>query len=112
MVNKPQKSKFIRDPEEVAFINELNSTFNPSIKLHELQVNQEYKITKFRQVSSKYGSFSIATIIINNNKFDVFLPKRFSIPSWKINNCYIVYQGLAQDNKGRFEFHDLQFYTK
>jgi hypothetical protein len=57
----------------------------------------EYKLISLRNISTKFGPSIIANIIVDNNEFQVFLPKKFSIltdddiRSINKDDCYLKY---------------------
>ena len=52
-----------------------SSNFLPCKKLKDLIVNEQYKVTTIKIVTTKYGKKAVVEL---NNSFDIFLPKKAS----------------------------------
>ena len=59
------------------FNNIASMAYDPTKKLTELFINQDYMISNIKQVqTTKYGKKFVAVIVEKEQEFDVFLPKR------------------------------------
>ena len=61
------------------YFEEINvSSFIQRKWIDELEIEKYYPVDKLERISTKYGQRILATLCIDENKIDVFLPKRFN----------------------------------
>lgn len=89
-------------------LNERRNLFLETRKMKDLNSSIAYNIKQIRTVNTQYGPSVIATLEFKNDKFSVFLPKRFNenfseeIIKHMNNNAYIMrYLGG--------KYHDIKF---
>jgi hypothetical protein len=100
--------------KKAAFLKKLKIL--PTQKLDDLEIDQQYKITKFEEYIGKYGKTIKVEI---DNEFSVFIPGRFTknITATKGNDVlgdqtmYLIYRGKEEykkkNDKGEIEIKQM-----
>ena len=78
----------IRKTEQDYFKEMDTSNFIRRKRINELEIKKCYLVDKLERISTTFGFRILATLYIDENKYDVFLPKRFNE---KISDEYIRY---------------------
>ena len=107
----------IRKTEQDYFKEMDTSNFIRRKRINELEIKKCYLVDKLERISKTFGFRILATLYIDENKFDVFLPKRFNkkifngcIRYWnKKGNLGITFLGGEYND---LKFGDMNFWFK